>query len=300
MNSPSTQETANPSLGRKKKPLRSGKIDMAELSALEAAVNSAASGVSGLWLSFLTFMAYLTMAVGSVSHEMLLLAKPIKLPVLNVELPLVAFFWIAPIFFVLFHFYLLLQISILVRKVASYNQCLVSAMPSEIDQERRRKRLDSFIVIQFLFGAEEERAGTTSKLLRGVSFITLVLAPILLLLQFQVSFLPYHASWVTWAHRITILVDLRLTWIFWTAICFEGGKVYFPELYFGRALINAGKTKAFKRATRKLFAVSAHSLSNRRRAFLCSGAVVFISLFGLAYKGELLEKSSFCPALHRR
>ena len=63
-----------------------------ELSALEGAVNDASSRAASLWLSFLTFMAYLTMTVGAVTHEALLEQKPIKLPVLNVDLPLVGFF----------------------------------------------------------------------------------------------------------------------------------------------------------------------------------------------------------------
>src|SRR5713101_6289269 len=77
-----------------------------DLSALQTAVNDASSRAAALWLSFLTFMAYLTMTMGAVTHEALLKQNAIKLPVLNVDLPLVAFFWIAPIFFLLFHFYL--------------------------------------------------------------------------------------------------------------------------------------------------------------------------------------------------
>jgi hypothetical protein len=74
------------------------------LPGLQSAVNDSSSRTAALWLSFLTFMAYLTMTVGAVTHEALLEQKPIKLPVLNVDLPLVGFFWIAPLFFLLFHF----------------------------------------------------------------------------------------------------------------------------------------------------------------------------------------------------
>src|ERR1700692_455562 len=70
-----------------------------DLSGLQGAVNDSSSRAAALWLSFLTFMAYLTMTVGAVTHEALLRQKPIKLPVLNVDLPLVGFFWIAPLFF---------------------------------------------------------------------------------------------------------------------------------------------------------------------------------------------------------
>jgi hypothetical protein len=75
-----------------------------DLSSLQGAVNNASSGAAALWLSFLTFMAYLTMTVGAVSHEALLRQTGIQLPVLNVQLPLVGFFWIAPLFFLVFQF----------------------------------------------------------------------------------------------------------------------------------------------------------------------------------------------------
>src|ERR1700730_18443078 len=77
-----------------------------EIAAQQASVNHASSRAGALWISFLTFAAYLTVTAGSVTHEMMLRDAPIKLPVLNVELPIFAFFVIVPFFFVLFHFYL--------------------------------------------------------------------------------------------------------------------------------------------------------------------------------------------------
>ena len=63
-----------------------------DLASLLSAVNEASARAGVLWLSFLMFMAYLTLTVGSVTHEFLLLQKPIKLPVLGVDLPLIGFF----------------------------------------------------------------------------------------------------------------------------------------------------------------------------------------------------------------
>ena len=140
-----------------------------DLPGLQAAINQASSSAASLWLSFLTFMAYLTMTVGAVTHEILLKQKPIVLPVLNVNLPLVGFFWIAPLFFLLFHFYLFLQLSILVRKVASFDRTLKETVATEPAREDYRKRLDPFLIVQFLGGAREERTGMTGRLLSIVS-----------------------------------------------------------------------------------------------------------------------------------
>ena len=72
-------------------------VQASSLPGLQSAVNDSSSRTAALWLSFLTFMAYLTMTVGAVTHEALLKQTPIKLPVLNVDLPLVGFFWMSKI-----------------------------------------------------------------------------------------------------------------------------------------------------------------------------------------------------------
>jgi uncharacterized protein YjbI with pentapeptide repeats len=258
------------------------------LSGLQGAVNDASSRAAALWLSFLTFMAYLTMTVGAVTHEALLKQTPIKLPVLNVELPLVGFFWIAPFFFLLFHFYLFLQLVILVRKIASFDANLRTTVELEQEREEYRRRLDTFLVVQFLIGAEEERKGLTGRLLRCVALITLVMLPILLLLQFQLTFLPYHDAWVTWVHRIAILVDIRLAWVFWFAIARGDGKIYFPEIQFGwRDVFRRG---SFLKMVRKIVAgvslAARGGYRNSRTGFICSVGVILASFFVFAFTDE--------------
>jgi hypothetical protein len=57
---------------------------------LKSALVDAANMAHNIWVLFLSFGTYLVVAVGSVTHRQLLLEKPIRLPLLNVELPLVA------------------------------------------------------------------------------------------------------------------------------------------------------------------------------------------------------------------
>src|SRR5438128_12574345 len=59
-----------------------------DLGALRDAVVDAASAGSGLWFSYLFVSFYLAIAVGSVTHRDLFLQNPVRLPFLNVELPL--------------------------------------------------------------------------------------------------------------------------------------------------------------------------------------------------------------------
>ena len=76
-----------------------------DLEAIKKAVDDAASVGGGLWLSYLFVLFYLAVAAGAVTHGDLFLEKPVKLPFLNVELPLLAFFFLAPILFLFVHAY---------------------------------------------------------------------------------------------------------------------------------------------------------------------------------------------------
>jgi hypothetical protein len=76
--------------------------------------------VAGLWLSYLFLLFYLAIAAGAVTHIDLLLGNPVKLPFLNVELPLLAFFALAPILFVITHAHALVHFVMLSGKVGSF------------------------------------------------------------------------------------------------------------------------------------------------------------------------------------
>jgi hypothetical protein len=91
------------------------KLDPFDVEALEKSLNDSATRVSTIWISFLIFGLYLVIAAGTVTHRQLLLEDPVKLPVLNIELPLVGFFFLAPILFVVFHAYVLIQVLLLGR-----------------------------------------------------------------------------------------------------------------------------------------------------------------------------------------
>ncbi len=69
-----------------------------DLDAIRKSVEDAAAVSAGFWLSYLFVLFYIGIAAGAVTHKDLLLETPVKLPFLGVELPLVAFFVLAPIF----------------------------------------------------------------------------------------------------------------------------------------------------------------------------------------------------------
>src|SRR5262249_27610057 len=155
---------------------------------------------------------------GSVTHRDLFLETPIKLPLLNVDLPLVGFFMVAPAVLVILHFYVFLQLLGLANKAKDYNTLLAVDVPDVSDRQYVRQRLDVFPMLQFLAGPRNQRTGFLGFSLRLIAWITLVATPVLILLQGQVTFLPYHLWWIVWLQRLTVLIDLAVVWYCWVGL----------------------------------------------------------------------------------
>jgi uncharacterized protein YjbI with pentapeptide repeats len=189
--------------------------DDKHLDALEKALNDASSKASALWVTFTTFELYLAIAYGSVTHRNLFLEDPIRLPLLNVDLPLVAFFVVAPSALVIIHAYVLLQIYALSGRAREYDKLLVIRTPTLLEQWLIRQRLDPFLVLQYLVGPKNSDNHIYNAFLGIIIWITLVAAPILLTLQAQVTFLPFHYEEVTWWQRFLVILQFALTWRFW-------------------------------------------------------------------------------------
>jgi len=181
-----------------------------ELEAIKQAVDDAASVSGGLWLSYVSGFLYLAVAAGAVTHKDLFFENPVKLPFFNVELPLVAFFFLAPILFLVIHAYTLVHFVILAEKAKRFHRALLGRGVTVAKRESFQWRLPSNIFIQFLAGPSDLRKSVFGWLLRTIAWITLAIAPALLLLMMQIQFLPYHSSFVVWTQRVALGLDLAL------------------------------------------------------------------------------------------
>ena len=195
-----------------------------DLEAIKKAVDDAASVSGALWFSYLFVLFYLAVAAGAVTHVDLFLENPVKLPFLGVELPLFAFFFLAPILFLIVHAYVLVHLVMLTDKAKRFHEALhrqfgegtgLSNEKAKDIRDGLRRQLPSNVFVQFLAGAPETRRGLFGFALRAIGWATLVVGPVLLLLLCQLQFLPYHNSFVTWTQRLAVFVDLILIWWLW-------------------------------------------------------------------------------------
>jgi uncharacterized protein YjbI with pentapeptide repeats len=201
-----------------------------DLEAFRKSVEDSAAASGGLWLSYIFVLFYLGVAAGAVTHTDLLLQNPVKLPFLNIELPLLAFFFLAPILFVITHAYTLVNLALLADRVRQFHRKLSDQLAADPGLQPKgleirsvlTGQLPSNIFVQFLGGPDEIRKHTLGKALAVILWLTLVVAPIALLLLLQIQFLPYHSRWVTWINRGFFVLDLGLIWGLWGNILRRG------------------------------------------------------------------------------
>ncbi|MFV0298820.1 MAG: pentapeptide repeat-containing protein [Hyphomicrobiaceae bacterium] len=200
------------------------------------AVNDSSDTVHFGWLIFIGIMSYLLIAVAGVTHKDLLLSRDIPLPMLQVPIDLTKFFLFAPIILVLFHAGIVTQLVMIARKTLELDKALRVLEVTDRRTHPLRLELHNFFFVQAIAGPDRSRIVTG--LLQGMTWMTLVVLPVVLLLYVQLSFLPYHDVTITWAHRITLVLDIGM-------LTLIGVFLSRPEQSFGRAVLRAGGAHPF-------------------------------------------------------
>jgi Pentapeptide repeats (8 copies) len=133
-------------------------------------------------------------------------------------LPLKAFFVLGPLVFLIIHAHVLLHFVLLAGKIGAFGSELRNQIADADLQARLRRQLPSNVFVQALTGPPDVREGMIGFLLRLVIRISLVAAPIALLVLFQLQFLPYHSEWITNWQRAALVIELVLLWLLWPPI----------------------------------------------------------------------------------
>ncbi|MBB3746994.1 uncharacterized protein YjbI with pentapeptide repeats [Rhizobium sp. BK591] len=201
-------------------------IDQADdFAASRKALEDAVSMARGLWISFVSLSAYFFVAVGSVAHIDLFLENPLQLPLVGIKVPLVAFFWLAPLLYLIMWGYLLLNLKLMSDNLRDWEKKKNDRLSAIEDVSERRRvddalrmQLPNFIPVQLIAAPSNNSRGALHLLIAGAALATVVLGPLLILAQMQFQFLPYHSEAITWLHRLAIVGGVTLVWYLWPQI----------------------------------------------------------------------------------
>lgn len=229
------------------------------------AVNRSSDAAHTGWLIFLAIMAYFVIAVAGVTHRDLLLETPVELPILQVKIQLTQFFQFAPIILALLHLGLMSQLVLLARETMEFDQAIRLLETTDNRTHPLRLELNNFFFVQAIAGPQ--RSAVLSTFLHGMSWLTLVTIPVVLILYIQVVFLPYHSVAITWSQRVALMVDLA-------ALSLIGVFMLRMETSFFQAAINTTRENPFS------CALTGTVLS----------LVAFFSLFVATVPGEKLDR----------
>jgi hypothetical protein len=170
--------------------------------------NGASDPASSAWLAFLALLTYVVVTLASVSHKNLLLNSPVRLPIINADIPLVGFFQYAPALFLLVYLSLLVQHVILARKYRKFTDAITSYEMEMGTEQPARERVDSYVFSQIAAGPKPNLI--TKFMMQLIVYVTFSVLPIITLLYFQIKFLPYHDVSITYWHRIAVMLGFAM------------------------------------------------------------------------------------------
>lgn len=191
--------------------------------AIEAA-NRASERASIVHLGFVGLCAYVLLVVFGTSDVDLLVGKSVRLPVINFDVSLIAFYLAAPALIFIGHANLLIQLFLLARKLYGWD-ALIS---KEIRTKPRIQLLGLFSFNHYLL---TPRQSSMTFVFAVLVTGTVLVLPLVSLIAVQIRFLAYQNDSMTWLHRIVVWLDVALVIRMWPSIVDPGANWH---SYFSR------------------------------------------------------------------
>jgi len=275
-------------------------MDTAGLEKLEGSLNDLSKAAATQSLTYLLLWLYLIFTVTAVTDYDLLVEKPVKLPIFELEVGLLKFFIGAPALFWLVQLYMVRKVSVIADAVRHYlafaeREAAKHATSPGAVLEALRHRVDGFVLTRLLTRFDTVRCadgvGPASPPLPQAltilaAAVTLVLAPLLLYGAFQGRFLAYQSEAITWWHRICLFAGLALS----AAAAREAGLTWADTLRALRALL-LGLFGGLVRSTGKAKRKDRGWLdwTSRRLAVMAGPVILAMSLTCATIPGEFLS-----------
>lgn len=180
-----------------------------QLEKLQQAVVSSSHDVRRAFFMFGAFSLYLIITVGVTTHEQLLRGSVFTLPILAVDIPIVGFYIVVPLLFVFTHLNL----------IGEFNSLADDAEELKKYLSKSKKTINSTLPFGFcrLF-IQPDETRVPRRPIFMITVISAVIFPPLILLAVQIRFLPYHSEFVTTLHRLYLLGDVIVLWLFWPTL----------------------------------------------------------------------------------
>ncbi len=169
------------------------------LEEIRKTINVSSSKNNNLLIFFTIFMLYILISVLGTSDLMLLLPeKTFKMPIINFELNLIAFYILAPVMLLLLHF----------NNLFNYNMYL-----KKIDKHSKQINMETLNPSIYGYAYSLANHGSGGFLINFFLWIWTYLIPLFILIFIFTRFADYHVLWISSMHIIIVLVDVALIFL---------------------------------------------------------------------------------------
>ena len=172
-------------------------VEPQRLDSLRTATDLSARHAQAGYVTFILYGVYLTITAASTTDEQLLRQSAVTLPLLNVGLPILWFYVVAPLLFLPMHFNLMIELYVLSRRAYAFELELQALVPG--DQNYQRGLLYPSVLTYGLVEAPYGRL--VHLILRLIVFLTVAVFPLVVLIWLQLRCLPYHSHAVLQVHK---------------------------------------------------------------------------------------------------
>lgn len=179
-------------------------------------------------LSLYLFVAlYLALTLLSSSDENMLRNGQVELPQFAAGITILQSYVVGPLVFLYLHGQALLLLTVIARKVSTFEAALEEVIPYTAENVHARRKecrdwLSAFALIQAL-----QRDPGASNLARVLSWLATDAVPLALLFAIDLSFVRYQSSTVTLSHHIIFFLDLLLV-VWFNQRAFDQGEARTP------------------------------------------------------------------------
>jgi uncharacterized protein YjbI with pentapeptide repeats len=189
-------------------------VAVKEAGELLATANGESGSARNAWIAFLALIAYLLVTLAGVTdRDVLVNSGHVQLPIVNINIPLVTFFVVAPFLLMLVHGGLLMQHVMVAHKFHEFTDAIARSEKGKPRSHPSRRLVNGYVFAQLLAGPRP--SALLEFLMRAMIWGTLAALPVFTLLYFQIQFLRYHDVLATYSQRAAILLDIVLLFVVW-------------------------------------------------------------------------------------